>query len=294
MRLDKVLASRYREIHSRTYFQNLIEGHNVLVNGSIVKKRIRLNVGDEVEICFVLTPEIDLTPEPIPLDIIYEDDHILVVNKPAGMVVHPAPGNWTGTFVNALLYHCKQLPGGSTLRPGIVHRLDKDTSGLLIAAKTPIAQSSLIESFSSREIDKEYLAICVGNPGKKEIREPIGRHPVHRQKMAVTEKGRASLTIVETLAFNGSLSLVKLILATGRTHQIRVHMQHARTPVLGDAVYGNLQANEKYGAKRQMLHAYILKFLHPVTKKPLEFKAEPPADMKKFLERFPNWSMTDR
>lgn len=287
-RLDKILANRYKEVRSRTYFQNLIAESNVLVNGQIVKKRLKPKAGDEVEICFTLTPEIDITPEPIPLEVLFEDGDIIVINKPAGMVVHPAPGNWSGTFVNALLYHCKNhFPEDASLRPGIVHRLDKETSGLLVAAKSALAQQRLIELFMGRKIYKEYLVICVGNPGKGEIDLPIGRHPVHRQKMAVTQTGgRHALTLFETLASDGHLSLVKVILATGRTHQIRVHMQHHRTPVLGDAVYGSPQSNLKFHAGRQMLHAFVLKFPHPIHGNPLEFRAPIPADMRKFIEDF--------
>ena len=286
-RLDKILANRYQEVRSRSYFQTLIQDHNVLLNGAPVKKRAKPARGDEVEIFFVLTPEIDVVPEPIPLSIIFEDEYVLVVNKPSGLVVHPAPGNWTGTFVNALLYHCKQLPTDSSdLRPGIVHRLDKETTGVLIAAKTAQAQQRLVEMFSSREVHKEYLAICLGNPGEGEIQLPIGRHPVHRQRMTIRENGgREALTIFSALAFDGSISLVKILLATGRTHQIRVHMQHHGTPILGDSTYGNTQANTKYKAARQLLHARCLRLSHPITKEPVEFVAEIPPDMARFVQR---------
>ena len=284
-RLDKILAGRYREIRSRTYFQSLIQDHNVLLNGSPVKKRALPAEGDEVEICFTLTPEIDITPEPIPLDILFEDKYILVVNKPAGLVVHPAPGHWTGTFVNALLYHCKGLDADpANLRPGIVHRLDKETTGVLVAAKTTQAHQRLVEMFSRREVYKEYLAICLGNPGQGEIKLPIGRHPIYRQRMAVRETGgREALTIFSTVASDGALSLVKVILATGRTHQIRVHMRHHGTPILGDAIYGNIQANEKYKAARQLLHAHKLRLSHPITGEEMEFVAPIPSDMAKFV-----------
>ena len=279
-RLDKILANRYKEVRSRTYFQYLIEEKKVLLNGQSVKKRICPQSGDEVEVFFTLTPEIDVKPESIPLDILYEDADILAINKPAGMVVHPAPGNWTGTFVNALLHHCRELDATHSLRPGIVHRLDKDTSGVLIAAKNTQAQQKLIEMFAGREIYKEYLAVCVGNPGNQEINRPIGRHPVDRKRMAVIETGRPALSIVETLSFDGKLSVVKVILATGRTHQIRVHMKCIGTPVLGDITYGNAQANEKFNAARQMLHARLLKLNHPITGKPLVIEAPIPSDMK--------------
>lgn len=285
-RLDKILAARYKEIQSRTYFQNLIEQHRVLLNGEPVKKRIKPKAGDEVQIHFLLTPEIDLEPENIPLNIIYEDDDLLIVNKPAGMVVHPAPGNWKGTFVNALLYHCQQLQEQeNTLRPGIVHRLDKETSGLLVAAKNALTHQKLVELFSGRKIQKEYLAICLGNPGSREIDAPIGRHPVDRKKMAVKEGAKKALSICHTLKADAHLSLVKILLMTGRTHQIRVHMKHVGTPILGDDTYGNPQANTKYAIDRQLLHAYRLAFEHPITGKTLDFTVLPPADMQKIMHK---------
>lgn len=296
-RLDKILAARYHPVQSRTYFQFLIQQHRILVNGEFVKKRHIMEVGDEVQIHFILTPEIGLKPEPIPLDVIYEDQEILVVNKPAGMVVHPAPGNWTGTFVNAFLFHCQDLLHPEILssqspsfpRPGIVHRLDKETSGLLVAAKTSFAQQRLIELFANRQVYKEYLTVCVGNPGEGEIRLPIGRHTINRKQMTVQKeegKGRQAITIYKTLKVNDSLSLVSIILATGRTHQIRVHMKYLGTPVLGDSLYGQEKMNKKYGVKRQLLHAYQLRFQHPISKKLLEFKAPIPKDMADFISHY--------
>jgi 23S rRNA pseudouridine1911/1915/1917 synthase len=288
-RLDKVLASRFKEIHSRTYFQMLIDEQLVLVNGAPVKKRSKLQAGDEVEIQFALTPEIALTPENIPLDILYEDEYLLVINKPVGMVVHPAPGNWSGTFVNALLHHCRHVSciqeGAGDLRPGIVHRLDKNTSGALIAAKTITAQQRLTEMFAGREIYKEYQAICVGNPGNVEIAVPIQRHPIHRQQMAVAEpgKGKSALTKCETLVSDGKISIVKVIIATGRTHQIRVHLKHVGTPVLGDPVYGLTQINKKYHLSHQMLHAHVLRFKHPISGKEMEFTAPIPQEMQRII-----------
>lgn len=289
-RIDKILAQRFAAIRSRTYFQTLIEEKHVLLNGTAVKKRVLPKAGDEIAIHFVVTPEIGLEPENIPLDIVYEDEHIIVINKPPGMVVHPGTGNWSGTFVNALLYHCKQLfeetrDSNDKIRPGIVHRLDKDTSGLLLAAKTSIAQQRLIDLFSTRQVRKEYLTICLGNPGDTDINAPIGRHPVHRQQMAVIENGRPSLSRCKTLAFDGKLSLVQIILETGRTHQIRVHLKHRGTPVLGDPIYGNIQANVKYGVNRQLLHAHKLSFQHPITGEKLDITAELPADIKGWAEK---------
>jgi 23S rRNA pseudouridine1911/1915/1917 synthase len=281
-RLDKILATRLSSAGSRTYFQFLIDDGKVLLNGSPVKKRIKPKSGDEVEVEYILTPELTLKAENIPLNIVYEDDAILVVNKNAGMVVHPAVGHWTGTFVNALLYHCRDLSKqhNSDLRPGIVHRLDKETSGLIVAAKTAEAQKRLLEMFAGRHVYKEYLVICLGNPGEGSIDAPLGRHPVNRKMMAVlSEGGRSALTHFHTLAFDGKLSLVSVVIATGRTHQIRVHMKHRGTPVLGDPIYGVPSSNLKYGIERQMLHAHKLRFEHPITGLMQTFEVEMPADM---------------
>lgn len=284
-RLDKALVNHYKNTYSRTYFQKLIDDGMVLINGSPAKKRIKLEQGDEVEVEFALTPEIDLTPENIPLDILYEDDHIIAVNKPAGMVVHPATGNWSGTFVNALLYHCKHdLPNPENLRPGIVHRLDKETSGLLLAAKTTDAHQKLIQQFASREIQKEYIAVCLGNPGNALIEAPIARDPRNRQRMAVANQGgKSAITSIETLSFKHNISIVKAYPKTGRTHQIRVHLKHRGTPILGDKLYGNKHANAN--VDRQLLHAHMLSFKHPITSSPLHLTAPPPADIQEYLTK---------
>lgn len=285
LRLDKLLAKRFPE-YSRQYFQYLIREKLVLVNGSLVKKATKLEEGDEVEIEFALTPEISLEPEAIELEILFEDDDLIAINKPAGMVVHPAVGNWSGTFVNALLYHCQQLPKGTSLRPGIVHRLDKQTTGVLVAAKTERAQQLMVEKFANRQIEKTYLAICIGNPGNRLIEGNIGRHPVRRKEMAVLEgKGREAQTLCESLAHNATLSLVRLFPKTGRTHQLRVHLKTIGTPILGDPVYGNPTLNKKFGAHRQMLHAYSLRFEHPLRKEEIELKAPIPQDMETFINQ---------
>ncbi|MBA3958682.1 MAG: RluA family pseudouridine synthase [Parachlamydiaceae bacterium] len=288
-RLDKILARRFDGIKSRTYFQMLIEEGHVLLNGLSAKKRIKPTAGDEIQVNFVLTPEIGLSPEAIPLDIIFEDEHIIAINKPVGMVVHPAVGNWTGTFVNALLYHCQQLglslPESSPLRPGIVHRLDKDTSGLLLAAKTPLAHQRLVAMFSERKIHKEYLAVCLGNPGNLTISAPIGRHPVHRKLMSVVETGKPAISHLKALEVKEKISLVRVILETGRTHQIRVHFKHRGTPILGDAVYGSESANREYGIHRQLLHAHRLQFMHPIHNTPVELTAPIPSDLKAFFPK---------
>jgi len=287
-RFDKVLALRLKHAGSRSYFQYLIDEGRVLLNGTPVKKRIKPHAGDEVEVEYALTPELTLKPENIPLNVLYEDDSILVIDKEPGMVVHPATGNWTGTFVNALLYHCRELQelGLSDLRPGIVHRLDKETSGLLIAAKTSIAQKRLIEIFSNRQVHKEYLAVCCGNPGFGTINAPIGRHPVNRKLMAIREEGgRVAITHFKTLVYDEKLCVVNVIIATGRTHQIRVHMKHRGAPVLGDKAYGVPSLNAKFGAERPLLHAWKLGFAHPLTGESLQFEAPIPQDIQHFMNR---------
>lgn len=285
LRLDKALALRY-PAYSRRYFQYLIAEGLVLVNGNLVKKSLSLSEEDEVEVTFAPLPEISLTPEAIPLDILFEDEELLAVNKPAGMVVHPACGNWSGTFVHALLYHCQSLPRASSLRPGIVHRLDKETSGVLLAAKNEQMQQKLIELFATRKIEKTYLALCVGNPGPREIEAPIGRHPLHRQKRAVVEKGRPSHTRCTPLHFSKkeNLSLVSLSPTTGRTHQLRVHLHHIGFPILGDPLYGRSAINQKFYVSRQLLHAHSLRFLHPTSGEELLLSAPPPEDMQRLID----------
>lgn len=287
LRLDKFLFEFYKQKLSRTYFQKLIQDGLVLVNGKPVKKQYKLETSDEVEVEFALREEITLTPEAIPLEILYEDDDLLIINKPAGMVVHPAPGNWSGTFVNALLHHCgTDFLHDATLRPGIVHRLDKDTSGCLIGAKNLKTQQKLIELFSGRKVHKEYLAICLGNPGSGTIDKPIGRHPTKRKLMAISEeKGRKAITHFKTLGHSTTFSLVHIILETGRTHQIRVHLQDRGTPLLGDETYGNSSSNKKFQAERQLLHAYKLTFPHPTTGEIFTCTAPIPKDLQSFIEK---------
>ncbi len=274
-RLDKLLTLHFPD-YSRTYFQFLIEQGSVLVNNTPIKKRMIPKEGDEIEVYFILTEELTLTPQNIPLDILYEDEELIAINKPVGMVVHPAPGHPCDTFVNALLFHCQSLQGTDPLRPGIVHRLDKDTSGILLAAKNLQAHGKLVELFAKREIEKHYLAICVGTPREGLIDAPIGRHPVHRKEMCVNPSGRSAQSIVTVMSKNDSLSFVSIQLLTGRTHQIRVHLKHIGTPILGDTVYGSSSANTKFKAARQLLHAHTLKFIHPIKKIPLILEAPIP------------------
>jgi 23S rRNA pseudouridine1911/1915/1917 synthase len=287
LRLDRLLALRFPE-YSRTYFQFLIEKHSVLVNGIPFKKREKPQVGDEIEVCFLLLPEISLEPQNIPLDILYEDDHILAVNKPSGMVVHPAPGHFSHTFVNALLYHCKGLSQEphSVRRPGIVHRLDKDTSGILLAAKTTDAHQALVSLFCHRQIEKHYLAICSGNPGICTINAPIKRHPIHRQEMTIAPlDGKEAISHCKTLKTNGKFSLVDVQLVTGRTHQIRVHLRHIGSPILGDPLYGIESLNKKFNINRQLLHAHTLAFIHPFTGAKMVLKASLPEDFSTQMEK---------
>lgn len=292
-RLDKLLTERFVQ-HSRTYFQFLIESGSVLINGERTKKRILPKLGDEIEVCFLLTPEISLEAENIPLDILYEDEHILAINKPAGMVVHPAPGHYSGTFVNALLFHCKNLNASSdNLRPGIVHRLDKDTTGVLLAAKTTEAHQKLISLFCQRSIEKYYLAVCIGCPGNITIDDPIGRHPVRRKEMAICPEGKEAISKCRTLLQSGNLSLVEVQLITGRTHQIRVHLKGRKVPVLGDTLYGSNSSNEKYKVHRQLLHAHRVCFTHPITGMKIDLKAPVPLDMLEVIKKNLSleWSM---
>ena len=282
-RIDKLLSERFSSF-SRSYFQHLIESGSVLLNGMQVKKRVAVSAGDEVEVCFQLTPELSLAPEPMSFEILFEDEHLLAINKPPGMVVHPAPGHPTGTFVNGLLAYCQSLPlANGSLRPGIVHRLDKDTSGVLIAAKTREAHQKIIELFSQRKMGKLYLAICCGRPPNEIVEAPIGRHPIHRKKMAIVPEGREAVSHVQVAAFNEKTSLVLVRPKTGRTHQIRVHLKHVGHPILGDAVYGNHRMNQSLSPSRLLLHAYRLSFIHPCTQKPLCLSAPIPDDMKRWV-----------
>ena len=288
LRLDKLLALKYPK-YSRTYFQSLVEKGHILVNGLPCKKREKLDEGDEVEICFELAPELSLEAENIPLEILFEDDELIIVNKPAGMVVHPAPGHPNHTFVNALLYHCQNLPidPKAPLRPGIVHRLDKDTSGALMAAKNSNMHRALVTLLSERKVKKTYKALCYNVPVQIEINAPLKRHPVKRQEMAVClEGGKEAITKLSVAKKSEQVSLLDVQLITGRTHQIRVHLKHIGCPILGDPVYGNPSTNLKWGMQRQMLHAEHLCFIHPTTGKEINIRAPLPADMQEWIDRF--------
>ncbi len=286
-RLDKAVSLLCDNI-SRNLAQGLIEDGNILVNDKVANKKTTLKVGDYVTVNLPDLKELDVTPENIPLDIVYEDEHLLVVNKPKGMVVHPAAGNYNGTLVNALLYHCGNSLSGinGVIRPGIVHRIDKDTSGLLIVAKTDAAHNGLAEQIKEHSFKREYRTIVVGNikDDSGTIDAPIGRHPKDRKKQAVTDKNsRNAITHYEVLQrFNG-FTFLRVILETGRTHQIRVHMSYRGNPVAGDTVYGN--AKKTYGLEGQCLHAAVIGFIHPITKEYLEFESDLPDYFTDFLKR---------
>ena len=264
MRADKYIASAIAEL-TRSAAAGILEKGGVTKNGRQIAKNEQVKTGDLLEI--LLPDPVDMTarPEPIPLDILYEDDQLLVVNKPKGMVVHPAPGNYTGTLVNALLAHCKGSLSGinGVIRPGIVHRIDKDTSGLLIVAKTDAAHRFLAEQIKAHSFKREYEAVVCGvlRDDTGTINAPIGRHPVKRKQMAVTEKNsKEAVTHYQVLRRFAAFTHVRLRLQTGRTHQIRVHMASIGRPVAGDTLYGGKQISGLHG---QCLHAKTIGFIHP-------------------------------
>lgn len=285
LRIDLLLARKFKD-QSRSYFQKLIDGGFVSLNGTKPKKQTRPKLGDTITVSFELNQEIRLDPEEIPINIVYEDDHFICINKVPGMVVHPAPGNWNGTLANALLYHFNNLPGSDSLRPGIVHRLDKDTSGLILVAKTPECHRKFVEIFSSRQIKKMYLAISWGKPKENVFSGNIGRHPKDRKKQIMFDTdtmGRHSHTDLEILERNENYTLLRALPLTGRTHQIRVHLQALHAPILGDPQYGSRTANQKHPNTRLQLHAHELKFAHPITDEAMHLKAPLPADMLKLI-----------
>jgi len=282
-RIDKYIAEK-QEL-SRVTVQRLIEEGNILVNGKKAKPSYAVQVGDEVIIQMPEAKETDLKPQDIPLDIIYEDSDIIVVNKAKGMVVHPAVGNPDGTLVNAIMAHCKgNLSGiGGELRPGIVHRLDKDTSGLLIIAKNDKAHLRISEQIQNRQVKKTYLALVKGIVPENEatIKMPIGRSTKDRKKMAVTLKGKEAITHFKVLERFEKYTYLEVNIETGRTHQIRVHMAEIGHPVVGDMVYSN--GKNEFNIEGQMLHAYRLEFKHPITEKEMCLEAHLPEYFKNIL-----------
>lgn len=284
-RLDLYISKELGEI-SRTYIHKLIKDGLVLVNGKQTKPRYLVKNGDLIQIKLPKQKKFEPAPENISIDIIYEDQDILIVNKPQGMVVHPAPGNYSKTLVNALLYHVDKLSSvNGIIRPGIVHRLDKDTSGLLIVAKNDKAHKILSEQLKVRNMKRIYMALVYGVLDVEEatINAPIGRHPVDRKRMTVIYKNsKEAITHYQILERFIEYSLIEASLQTGRTHQIRVHMAYIKHPIVGDPVYSN-RKNE-FGINTQLLHAKRLGFFHPRTGEYMEFEAEPPEDFKKVIE----------
>lgn len=272
---------------TRAAIQKIIENGCVTVNSAPTKNNYKLKDGDVIEIKIEDAKEADIEPENIALDIVYEDDSLIVVNKPQGMVVHPAPGNYSGTLVNALLCHCKGKLSGinGIMRPGIVHRIDKDTSGLLLVAKTNAAHQSLSQQIQDKTVKREYICITDGviKPQKGIIDAPIGRNPANRLKMAVTPvNSKHAVTHFKAVENFRNNSLVKCVLETGRTHQIRVHMRYIGFPIAGDPLYGGKNV---YNLPGQALHARCIGFTHPVTGEYMEFSSKPPKVFTELCEK---------
>lgn len=285
-RIDKYLSNKIED-KSRSFIQGLIDEEKVKANGKIIKSNYKIKRNDFIEVEMPEPVELNVCPEKMNLDILYEDEDVLVVNKDKGVVVHPAPGNYTGTLVNGILYHCTDLSGiNGVIRPGIVHRIDKDTSGVLVIAKNDEAHNGLAEQFKEHSIKREYYALVEGkfsNP-KGTIDKPISRDKKERIKMAINSDGKRAVTHYEVLEqYDKGVSLVKCTLETGRTHQIRVHMASIGHPLVGDLVYG--YKRQKFNIEGQALHAKVLGFIHPRTKKYIEFTSELPEYFKDLLEK---------
>lgn len=286
-RIDKFLSEELDSL-SRSYIQKLVKDGEVRVNGNAVKANYKVNINDSIEVNIPEPEEPDILPENIPLDVLYEDDDVLIVNKPKGMVVHPAPGHYSHTLVNAVLYHCKdQLSGiNGVMRPGIVHRIDMDTTGSLLICKNDAAHQILAEELKEHSITRRYHAIVHGNLKVDEgtVDAPIGRHPVDRKKMSTKSiHGRRAVTHYKVLERFGNYTYIECELETGRTHQIRVHMASIGHPILGDQVYG--PAKCPFRLQGQTLHAKILGFRHPSTGDYMEFDAPLPEYFQKLLRQ---------
>lgn len=287
IRVDKFISTQYEDL-SRSYIQKLLSDGFIFVNGRSVKASYKVSDGDSV---FLTVPDSiipDIVPENIPLDIVYEDDDIIIVNKPKNMVVHPAAGNYTGTLVNALMYHCRDNLSGinGCLRPGIVHRIDKDTTGLLVVCKNDNAHRNVAEQLKEHSITRRYEAICIGDLKNDEgiVNEPIGRSVNDRKKMAINRKnGKNAITHYKVLEHLKKYSHISCVLETGRTHQIRVHMSSLGHPLLGDELYGGVRP-EFPKLQGQCLHAGVLGLIHPTTNKYIEFTAPLPGYFTELLE----------
>lgn len=290
-RIDLVLSQSLSET-SRSFLQKLITGGAVSIDGTVCKsKKQKVEAGQEITIVVPEPEHLQVEAEDIPLDIVYEDDDVLVVNKPKGMVVHPAVGNYNGTLVNAIMYHCGDSLSSinGVIRPGIVHRIDKDTSGLLMIAKNDAAHNSLAGQLAEHSITRAYQAIVYNNFGddKGTVDAPIGRDPKNRLRQAVTQQNsKRAVTHYKVLERLGKFTHIEARLETGRTHQIRVHMAYIKHPLLGDFVYG--PEKNPYGVQGQMLHAKILGFVHPSTGEYMEFESELPEEFQKVLEKMRN------
>ncbi len=284
-RLDLFLNDEIEDI-SRSALHKLIENGNIKVNGKNVNKSYKLKEGEAVEVDIPKARSVEISAENIPLDILYEDRDIIVVNKPQNMVVHPAPGHYTGTLVNALMYHCgNELSGiNGELRPGIVHRIDKDTSGVLVVAKSDAAHRGLSAQLAEHSMKRLYNAVVYNGFDKDEgtVSANIGRSSSDRKKMAVVNNGRNAVTHYRVLERLGRFTLVELRLETGRTHQIRVHMSHIGHPLLGDSVYG--PKKQAFNTEGQVLHAKVLGFVHPITGEYMEFETELPDYFRRILD----------
>lgn len=286
-RLDKFLAAVFCD-RSRTYFSKLIKDGNVTMDGRALKANYRLHAGDLIAVTLPPAQSAAIEPEDIPLDILYEDDDLLVVNKPKGMVVHPSAGHCSGTLVNAVMYHCGEaLSGiGGVVRPGIVHRIDRDTTGSLIVCKTDKAHAHIAGQLKNHSCNRRYRGIVIGNLKEDEgtIDAPVGRDPSNRKKMAVNEKnGKPAVTHYRVLERFGAYTYAEFTLETGRTHQIRVHMAGIGHPLLGDEVYGGRRAGGRWKLEGQTLHAMNLGFIHPSTGEFLEISAKLPEYFEKLL-----------
>ena len=290
-RLDVFLTEQNQDF-SRSHVQKLIADGKVMVNGQQRKANFKLTAGDEITLEIPEAVEAEILPEDIPLDILYEDKDIIVINKARGMVVHPAAGVFSGTLVNALMHHCTDLSGiNGELRPGIVHRLDKDTSGVMVAAKSDKAHLSLAQQIKDKTAHRIYQAIVYGNIKEEAgiIKGDIGRHPVDRKKMAIVQDGKSAVTHFKVLERFGEYTLVECALETGRTHQIRVHMTHIGHPLVGDPKYGtNGKRKDNFSIQGQALHSMSLELDHPVTGERMTFNSELPEDMQKILRYLRN------
>ena len=286
-RID-VYISRFRDDLSRSQVQKLITDGKVTVNGKNIKSNYRLREKDIIDIEIPDPEPLDIEAEDISLNILYEDSDVIVIDKPQGMVVHPAPGHYSGTVVNALMYHCKDSLSGinGCMRPGIVHRIDMNTSGIIVAAKSDAAHKSLAVQFAEHSINRRYRAIVVGNIKEDTLTvdKPIGRNPRDRKKMAVVEGGKRAVTHFTVLERFGKYTYIEASLETGRTHQIRVHMAYSGHPLLGDNIYGS--EKQPYKLMGQVLHAGVLGFVHPATGEYMEVRSEVPEYFEKLLERF--------